>query len=173
MHREFAKIFKQFYPPVKSFVKKLVKCDADAEDIAQDVFTQLWAKPDVWQGNSEIGRYIYRMAKYQSLNFIRDNARIADLGLVDAGLDLIEAVRSEVSAVDPIIHDEAQLLLTMTLEKMPPKRREIFMLSRFENLSNREIAERLGLSVRTVESHIYSALQTLKAAFPDRHAVPS
>ncbi|MDE6439311.1 MAG: sigma-70 family RNA polymerase sigma factor, partial [Muribaculaceae bacterium] len=70
-------------------------------------------------------------------------------------------------------HDEAQLLLNMTLEKMPPKRREIFMLSRFENLSNKEIAERLGLSVRTVESHIYSALQTLKAAFPDRHYAPA
>ena len=170
MHQEFAKIFKQYYPPVKSFVRKLVKAEADAEDIAQDVFTQLWAKPDVWQSNSEVGRYIYRMAKYQSLNFLRDNARVADHGLVDAGLDLVEAVRSEISTVDPIIHDEAQLLLTMTLEKMPPKRREIFMMSRFENLSNREIAERLGLSVRTVESHIYSALQELKAAFPE-HAL--
>ena len=173
MHQEFAKIFKKFYPPVKSFVRKLVKCDADAEDIAQDVFSQLWAKPDVWQGNDEVGRYIYRMAKYQSLNFLRDSARVAGLGLVDAGADLLEAVRSEVSAIDPIIHDEAQLLLNMTLEKMPPKRREIFMLSRFENLSNKEIAERLGLSVRTVESHIYSALQTLKAAFPDRHYAPA
>lgn len=172
MHKEFAKIFKQFYPPVKSFARKLVKCDADAEDIAQDVFTQLWAKPDVWQGNSEIGRYIYRMAKYQSLNFLRNNARVADLGLVDASMDLLEAVRSDISTVDPIIHDEAQLLLQMTLEKMPPKRREIFMLSRFENLSNKEIAEKLGLSVRTVESHIYSALQSLKMAFPDRQPTP-
>ncbi len=49
---------------------------------------------------------------------------------------------------------------------MPPKRRQIFTLSRFDGLSHKEIAVKLGLSVRTIESHIYAALATLKELFP-------
>ena len=67
MDKEYNKLFRQYFIPVKSFIKKLVKSDDDAEDLAQDVFTQLWTKPDIWQNNTEIDRYIYRMAKYQAL----------------------------------------------------------------------------------------------------------
>lgn len=166
MHKSFNQLFKEYFKPVKSFVKKLVKSDIEAEDIAQEVFAQLWAKPEIWSGNPDVDRYIYRMAKYQALTFLRNYARKYDCGLTDADMSQVEAVKSDIDTIDPIIHDEAQLILAMALEKMPPKRREIFSMSRFEGLSNKEIAEKLGLSVRTVESHIYSALADLKALFP-------
>lgn len=166
MQREFEVIFKNYYAPVKSFLRKLVKSEADAEDIVQDVFSTLWVKPEVWQDNSEIDRYIYRMAKYQALNFLRDMARNCDNGLVDADISQVEKISDDLSAIDPIIHEEANLLLQMALDKMPSKRREIFLMSRFEGLPHKEIARKLGLSVRTVESHIYAALASLKAIFP-------
>lgn len=166
MQREFEVIFKNYYAPVKSFLRKLVKSEADAEDIVQDVFSTLWVKPEVWQDNSEIDRYIYRMAKYQALNFLRDMARNCDNGLVDANISQVEKISDDLSAIDPIIHEEANLLLQMALDKMPSKRREIFLMSRFEGLPHKEIARKLGLSVRTVESHIYAALASLKAIFP-------
>ena len=166
MQKEFGKIFKTYFAPVKNFVRKLVKSEDDAEDIAQDVFTQLWAKPDVWRDNPEIDRYIYRMARYQALDFIKAHVQRSERGLVDAPLHEVETVRSELSTVDPIIRDEAELLLRMALDRMPDKRREIFCMSRFDGLSHKEIAERLGLSVRTIESHIYSALSALKLIFP-------
>lgn len=166
MQREFEVIFKSYYIPVKSFLRKLVKTEDDAEDIAQDVFTQLWVKPEVWQDNPDIDRYIFRMAKYQALNFLRDNARHIDQGLVDADLSMVEKVSDGISTVDPIIHEEADLLLRMALDRMPPKRREIFSMSRFEGMSHKDIAKKLGLSVRTIESHIYAALASLKAVFP-------
>ena len=166
MQREFEVIFKSYYAPVKSFLRKLVKSEADAEDIAQDVFSQLWVKPEVWQGNAQIDRYIYRMAKYQALNFLRDMARNCDNGLVDADISQLEKISDSLSAVDPIIHEEANLLLRMALDKMPSKRREIFSMSRLEGMSHKEIASKSGLSIRTVESHIYAALASLKAIFP-------
>jgi len=165
MQREFEVIFKSYYSPVKSFIKKLVKTEDDAEDIAQDVFTQLWVKPEVWKDNPEIERYIYRMAKYRALTFLRDTARVADQGLVDADFAQVERIGDIVETSDSIIREEADLLLHMALEKMPPKRRQIFSMSRFEELSHKEIAEKLGLSVRTVESHIYAALLALKNVF--------
>ncbi len=168
MQKEFGKIFKTYFAPVKNFVRKLVKSEDDAEDIAQDVFTQLWAKPDVWRDNPEIDKYIYRMARYQALDFIKAHVRNTERGLVDAPLHEVETISSGLSTVDPIIREEAELLLRMALDKMPEKRREIFCMSRFDELSHKEIAERLGLSVRTVESHIYSAVAALKSVFP-RH----
>ena len=78
MDKEYNKLFRQYFIPVKSFIKKLVKSDDDAEDLAQDVFTQLWTKPDIWQNNTEIDRYIYRMAKYQALTFLRAAARCSN-----------------------------------------------------------------------------------------------
>lgn len=166
MDKEYNKLFRQYFNPVKSFIRKLVKSDDDAEDLAQDVFAHLWTKPHIWQNNPEIDRYIYRMAKYQALTFLRDYARKFDRGLVEADKDQVEAITSDISTIDPIIYDEAQMLLDMAMEKMPPKRREIFALSRFDGLSHKEIAQKLGLSVRTIESHIYAALATLKEHFP-------
>lgn len=167
MQREFEVIFKSYYIPVRTFIKKLVKTDDDAEDIAQDVFTQLWVKPEVWQANPDIDRYIFKMAKYQALNHLRNNARHTEQGLVDADISMVEKVSAGNSTIDPIIHEESDLLLKMALDRMPPKRREIFTMSRFEELSHKEIAAKLGLSVRTIESHIYAALASLKAVFPN------
>lgn len=113
------------------------------------------------------------MARYQALDCIKIQVNRFERGLVDAPLHEVEKVSSELSAVDPIICDEAELLLRMALDRMPEKRREIFSMSRFEGLSHKEIAERLGLSVRTVESHIYSALLALKSVFPQYEKSPS
>ena len=166
MDKEYNKLFRQYFIPVKSFIKKLVKSDDDAEDLAQDVFTQLWTKPDIWQNNTEIDRYIYRMAKYQALTFLRDHARKYDRGARRCRPLTNRSHKIRHLHSRPILHDEARLLLDMALEKMPPKRRQIFTLSRFDGLSHKEIAEKLGLSVRTIESHIYAALATLKELFP-------
>lgn len=170
MQGEFEVIFKSYYIPVKSFVRKLVKVEDDAADIAQDVFSQLWVKPEVWRDNPDIDRYIFKMAKYQALNHLRDNARHVDQGLVDADLSMVEKVSAGNSTVDPIIHEETDLLLRMALDNMPPQRKKIFTMSRFDGLSHKEIAAKLGLSVRTIESHIYAALSALKSVFPNAHA---
>ena len=73
---------------------------------------------------------------------------------------------SEISGRDDILDDvyykELLLLLQLTLKRMPEKRRTIFKMSRFQHLSNKEIADKLGLSVRTVEHQIYLSLTELK-----------
>lgn len=143
----------------------IVKSEHDAEDIAQEVFTQLWAKPEVWADNPDIDRYIFKMAKYQSLNHLRHRNYIASQ-ITDADLELVSSVLDEHSDADPVLYQEAALLLKLAVDRLPDKRREIFRLSREEELSHKEIAERLGISVRTVEAHIYAALNDLRKALP-------
>lgn len=69
---------------------------------------------------------------------------------------------SELGADDPLYYEEALLLMHLTLDRMPERRRQIFEMSRMHGLSNAEIAEQLQLSVRTVEHQIYLALKELK-----------
>lgn len=69
---------------------------------------------------------------------------------------------SELGADDPLYYEEALLLMRLTLDRMPERRRQIFEMSRMHGLSNAEIAEQLQLSVRTVEHQIYLALKELK-----------
>ena len=69
---------------------------------------------------------------------------------------------SELGADDPLYYEEALLLMRLTLDRMPERRRQIFEMSRMQGLSNAEIAEQLQLSVRTVEHQIYLALKELK-----------
>lgn len=150
---------------MKKFTRMIVKSEHDAEDIAQEVFTQLWAKPEVWADNPDIDRYIFKMAKYQSLNHLRHRNYIASQ-ITDADLELVSSVLDEHSDADPVLYQEAALLLKLAVDRLPDKRREIFRLSREEELSHKEIAERLGISVRTVEAHIYAALNDLRKALP-------
>lgn len=69
---------------------------------------------------------------------------------------------AELGADDTLYYEEALLLMRLTLDRMPERRRQIFELSRMQGLSNAEIAEQLQLSVRTVEHQIYLALKELK-----------
>lgn len=77
----------------------------------------------------------------------------------------LEEITEFKDPLNEIYVQELQLLLRLSLEQLPDKRRQIFEMSRFENLSNNEIAERLNLSVRTVEQHIYLVLKDLKKLF--------
>lgn len=165
MQKKFEDIFKTFYPPVKKFAGMIVKSSHDAEDIAQEVFTQLWAKPEVWADNPDIDRYIFKMTKYQALSHLRHRNYVASQ-ITDADMDLVSTVLDDQSDADPVVYNEIALLLKLAVDRLPEKRRQIFRMSREEDLSHKEIAQRLGISVRTVEAHIYAALSDLRKVLP-------
>ena len=108
----------------------IVKSSHDAEDIAQEVFTQLWAKPEVWADNPDIDRYIFKMTKYQALSHLRHRNYVASQ-ITDADMDLVSTVLDDQSDADPVVCNETA-----------------------------------GISVRTVEAHIYAALSDLRKVLP-------
>ena len=157
----FKTFFTDNYPRVKSFAWKLLKSEEDAEDIAQDIFTKLWSEPQLWENREKWDAYLYTMTRNHVYNFInRQNLALEYAERLAEDWQEMQTTFPDLN--DELYSKELGLLLKMAIEKMPEQRKKIFILSREDGLSNPEIAERLGLSVRTVERHLYLALQDLK-----------
>ena len=159
--KEFEEIFIQYFPKVRTFAAILLKSEQEAEDVAQDIFVKLWEQPDLWEGNL-VRNYLYTMVKNHVFNRIK--RKNIELKYINTQMNLhsLEEIAEFKDPLNEIYHEELQLLLKLTLEQMPGKRREIFEMSRFEHLSNNDIAKKMSLSVRTVEHHIYLAMKDLK-----------
>lgn len=162
--REFEKLFIQYFPKVRTFAAILLKSEQEAEDVAQDIFVKLWEQPDLWERNL-VRNYLYTMVKNHVFNRIkRKNIESAYIHS-QMNLHSLEEMAEFKDPLNEIYHEELQLLLKLSLEQMPYKRRQVFEMSRFQHLSNNEIAEKMNLSVRTVEQHIYLVLKDLKKLF--------
>lgn len=160
--QQFETIFTKYYSVVKYFALMLLKSEEDAKDITQDVFTKLWTKPELWAEVPNPTPYIYTLTKSTTLNFIKHKKvelayqeKIIEKTLID------ELFQSE-DTLNPIYYKEAQLIIKLVLERLPEQRRMIFEMSRFKHMSNLEIADKLNISKRTVEHHIYLTLLEMK-----------
>lgn len=160
----FEILFTEHYSSVKRFAYALLKSEVDSEDIAQNIFTKLWESPSLWQGKSreDIGRYLFAMTKNATFNCIRHRKIAAGYCETAIERSIVEELFLEDKALDSVYYEETEVLVRLVLSRLPERRRQIFEMSRFRNMSNKEIAEKLGISVRTVEHQIYRTLAEMK-----------
>lgn len=160
---KFQRFFTENFPKVKNFAQMLLKSEAEAEDVAQDVFCKLWLQPEIWLNNSrETDSYLFIMTRNVVLNIFKHQQVVHDyqVDLVEKTL-LYELTENE-EILKNIYYKEMLMIVRLTLEKMPGRRKMIFELSRFQGLSHKDIAERLHLSIRTVEHQVYLAMIDLR-----------
>ncbi len=157
----FEEIFIQYFPKVRSFAAILLKSEQEAEDVAQDIFVRLWEEPDLWEGNLA-KNYLYTMVKNNVFNRIKRKNIESNYINVQLNARVPEELQEFEDPLNDMYREELQLLLKLALEQMPDKRRAVFEMSRYHHLTNNDIAEKMNLSVRTVEQHIYLALKELK-----------
>ena len=141
-----------------SFAERYVKEQVIAEDIVQDLFVRLWVKNDKIEINSSLKSYFFTAVKNRCFDHIKHQKVVSKS---------IQEIKSQVSENNNktdqwFTESELQSIIDSSLEKLPPRCREIFQLSRFEGLKNQEIADKLGLSKRTVELQISNALKALR-----------
>ncbi|EJX10108.1 RNA polymerase sigma-70, Bacteroidetes type [gut metagenome] len=169
LQAEFEKLFKSRFTAVRYFIFKMIHSEADANDLAQDVFTFLWSKPDIWfkKDSDQTDRYLYTVARNKAIDFIRHEVAVRHFKESWEEQQLVRELfpDSEAQVSRLISYKECCYFLRTFIDRLPEQRRKIFRLSRFQLLSNREIAEKLGLSVRTVECQIHLALSELKKLF--------
>ena len=154
----YERIFHRYYPMVSGFIRGILKDDVMAEDVAQNIFMKLWINRFRLKENTCLRSWLYVLAKNEALNILRSK-RANSIVLQP---DVQETKISESTVEDWYNYVETNTRLRNDIESMPPQRRMIFNMSRYENLSNLEIAIRLNLSVRTVEKHIELALKDLR-----------
>ena len=154
----FERLFHRYYPMVLNFTASLVKNQAVAEDIAQNCFMKLWLNRFSLHPSQSIKNYLCVLSRNDSINYLR-SARSKSVGL---GSQFESHMQNPNNVEDWMTFAETNIRLRHNIEALPPKRRAIFMMSRYEHMSNMEIAVKLNLSVRTVEKHIELALKDLR-----------
>jgi len=156
--RSFELIFREFYPPLVMFANKFTK-DSDASaDIVHQVFIKLWEKRSEMDPDPRLKSYLFTSVHNRCLNFLRDRKKFVQSDLPPDSLALNQYVE------DPNRMEEEELRVQIdnAIESLPEKTREVFILSRFEELKYKEIAERLDISVKTVENQMGRALRMLR-----------
>ncbi len=157
--KAYEQLFMHYYPIVRAFVLGFVKIDEQAKDIAQDVFMKLWQYRGSLDAAKPIKPYIFLLARREVCSYFRNKQTVMEQNFSGGGF--LPAMPDD-STQQNLDAGELSAVVGRILESMPPQRRRIFSMSRKEGLSDAEIAERLGLSVRTVNKHIELALKDIR-----------
>lgn len=154
----FATLIEIYYEETFWYAKSLSRNDALAKDLTQEVFYKLWSKRKKIKDGVVIRGWLFRSVRNKFLDHVKKNRRqtqLLETTLADTLDTFIQRENDEgMSKKLAIIEKEIQ--------NLPKKCHEVFLLSKKEGLTNNEIAEHLGISLKTVEGHLTKALKTLK-----------
>jgi RNA polymerase sigma-70 factor (ECF subfamily) len=155
---EFESRFREYFRPLTVFAMQFVKDQAAAEDIVQDVFLYLYDKRSSKGIQKLDPGFLYKMVRYRSLNFIE----YQNLRKGHKEKTIPEYTENPHDPIELIQQIELENAYLQALTELSPKCREVFELSRREGMKNSDISEQLGISKRTVETHISNALKILR-----------
>lgn len=156
--RAFDALFRHYSALVYRFAYGYLKARTDAEEIVQECFLKIWEKREQLRPDVPLKAYLFTTAHHAILNQLRRQQQRQRFQTYSAGLPPAQ-VGNEAE------FSELESLYRAALAQLPPKRREIFMLSRQQGLSYPEIAQQLNLSVKTVEAQMTHALKFLRGYF--------
>ena len=166
----FNEIYTSYYKKSFFFAKSYVHDDLAAEDIASESLIKLWEKLKTEQIDY-IEPLLLTILKNKALDYLKHEEvkRTAFESMADWHQQELSIRISTLESCDPneIFSDEVESIIRETLKLLPEQTRRIFLLSRFENKSNKEIAELMGISVKGVEYHISKALKALRITLKD------
>jgi RNA polymerase sigma-70 factor (ECF subfamily) len=163
--QEFELIFRKYYVRLCGFANKFIANTTEAEDIVQEVFLNIWAKKDRLKLDDEIKPYLFKSVQNLCFNFIEHQK------VVDSYYSVIEVVyknkKEEFDSYESVLFTEFQAKVDEAIGSLPEECRKIFKMSREDGLKYAEIADKLNLSVKTVETQMSRALSKLKIELKD------
>ena len=155
---QFESLFRSSYVSLVRYAKTLIKDHDTAEEIVQDLFFRLWQDKGKLNIESSLNGYLFRSVHNKCLHFIEHN-RVVDRYAEEIANRQPE---KQESPSDILQYRELQARIAKILERLPERCGQIFYMSRFEGLKYSEIAEKLSVSVKTVESNMGRALKEFR-----------
>jgi len=156
--RAYTEIFQRYWSGLFVYARKILRDDEDAEDCVQEVLTYIWNKRNELIVTSSVTSYLFTSVRHRAIDIINRKKRY------NLYIDSLANFLEEGSSfTDEYIHEKELLQsILKVVAELPPRTKEIFMLSRFEQLSQKRIAELLSITDRTVKNQVSQALKILK-----------
>jgi RNA polymerase sigma-70 factor (ECF subfamily) len=152
----FKHFFDTYYSDLCNFVNLYIKNQYVSEEIVQDIFVHFWENKKILNINTSVKSYLYSATKYKGLNHIRNIKRREEIRSTLKIERETEIAYTDFD--DKVLRD----ILNKATESLPPKCLQIFQLSQDAQLSNKDIANKLGISVKTVENQMTIAYKKLR-----------
>lgn len=157
----FKSLFDRYYKKLCYFAWRILDDQSEAEDLVQEVFVRLWQNKHDLDISRSLNAFLYQSVKNACLNQIKHRK-------VKLAYAQNFKATSEVSTQNTIIEtSELKALIELNINKLPPERRKIFIMSRKEGMKHKEIADELGISVKTVDNQIAKALKYFRQVLQD------
>lgn len=154
-YTSYNKLFVRYYSRLCYYVYRLLMDKEDAEDVVQDLFLTLWNNRRKIEIEGNVSGYLYKMAKNLALNHIRTKANYRSL------LENQEDTLSYYEE-DSLESEEFRIILYDCINRLPGRCKEVLLLHRVKGLKQKEIADQLSISIKTIKNQIWSSLQRLK-----------
>lgn len=153
----FEEIFKMHYKMLCNAANKILNDKDAAEDVVQDVFLKFWSKKENINIIQSVKSYLYRATINTSLNHLERNKKVIRLQNTDLSNESFSVNEGE-----ELYHKELKGKIDEAINQLPPKCKVIFVLSRYEEMKYQQIADHLGISIKTVENQMGKALKMLR-----------
>lgn len=158
----FQVLFKKYYSALCSFARQFLNDNEIAEETVQDMFVKIWEKRASLNIESSVKHYFFRSVRNHCLNQIQ-HEKIKK----QYAVKVLESAHQEIDSGQYYIEVDLVQRIEKCIDSLPPKRQEIFRLSREQGLKYKEIAETLNISIKTVEAQMGLALKYLRDELKD------
>jgi RNA polymerase sigma-70 factor (ECF subfamily) len=164
--KAFELLFNSYQKGMNTYAFDLIGNWQDAEEIVQDVFQGIWMKKETLQIHTSLKQYLFRSVHNQCITMIRQKKVIIQKSTAFENETIMLAatglVAKEEFALDQLVASELEQEIDVAINSLPHQCREVFYNSRFENLSIREVADKLHLSESTVKTQLWRAIEKLR-----------
>ncbi len=159
---EFQHLFRELYPRLLVYARGFVGFD-NAEDVVEDVFVDLWRRRNEIDATMNLKGMLYRAVYTRSINILRHKGVTQNyIAMVMALEERQEQVAVDYNPQEELENEDLRNMIEQAVSELPEKCQHVFRLSYMHGMKNKDIASALGMSVRTVDAHIYKALKYLR-----------
>lgn len=171
-HEAFEFLFNAYYPRLRGYASRFVNDEEVVRDIIQESFLKFWEKRELIEAVS-LSSLLFAMVRNACLNYLKHLQLIEKQSLeyleTTEGKEELYYWDFNLSPENALLYKELQQQVLLVMEDLPARCREVFEMSRFKKMKNREIAEALDISTTAVEKHIAKALARFSGHFKNKY----